>query len=177
MAWHLFRAKPLHEPVTYFQLNPQEQVSMTLESRCEDFHPIKCSWKCCFQNHFTWVSIFQGLNYHVLCCLIIERSSDSFPVNSWYHNHLISFIITAVEIVAHLQNQQDACRSVTMGPFWAGMSPLLPDLVHCSILILDFIISGIMIRYHTRQPGTKLSKLFTTFLSSVHLYWCNIILQ
>ena len=48
MAWRLFGAKPLPEPMlTYCQLYPREQISVKVELEFYHFHSGKCIWKCC----------------------------------------------------------------------------------------------------------------------------------
>ena len=47
VAFHLFCAKPIHEPVLiYCQLDHQEQTSVTFESKHSSFHSGKCISKC-----------------------------------------------------------------------------------------------------------------------------------
>ena len=47
MAWRLFGAKPLHEPVlAYCQLHSWEQISMKFESEFCNFHQRKRIWNC-----------------------------------------------------------------------------------------------------------------------------------
>ena len=55
MAWRLFDAKPLCEPMlVYYQLDLQEQNSVKFESKYKTFDSTKCIWKCCLQygGHF-----------------------------------------------------------------------------------------------------------------------------
>ena len=47
MAWHLFGAKPLSEPMLpYCQLDPKEHISVKLYLKFKRFHSRKCTWKC-----------------------------------------------------------------------------------------------------------------------------------
>ena len=47
---HLFSAKPIPESMlTYCQLDPQEQTSMTFSTNLRTFHSRKCIWKCRLQ--------------------------------------------------------------------------------------------------------------------------------
>ena len=56
MAWHLYGAKPLPEPMlTYHQVTYCEQASVKFESKYENFDWKKFIWKCHLQtvHHFT----------------------------------------------------------------------------------------------------------------------------
>ena len=60
MAWCLFSAKPLSEPMlVYCQLIPSEQISVKSESKYEDFDSRKYTWKYRLPNggHFVSASI------------------------------------------------------------------------------------------------------------------------
>ena len=46
MAWHLFGAKPLLEPMLHCQLSLCEQSSVKLKSKYKRSDSRKCTWKC-----------------------------------------------------------------------------------------------------------------------------------
>ena len=62
MAWRLFDAKPLPEPMlVYCQLDSCEQILVKFESESYHFHSGKCIWNCCLPKWQTFLSRWDEL--------------------------------------------------------------------------------------------------------------------
>ena len=78
MACRLFSAQPLPEPIlTYYQLDPQEQISVKFKSTHKTFHSRKCIWKCC---------LWDG-------CHFVQGDELESPCLSWRGSTLISYSV------------------------------------------------------------------------------------